>query len=794
MNCFFTALKQEGKLLVVGLGYLGQLSGKLYDYLNDTEYFSHNILICTIISISCAIEGWSPRVSRTCLLGSLGLFPVFNCHLGDAARVQAVVSFFLGPSINFVYGKDYLDFAAYILSTIVGLLIITYEVINYPEIFSGSVFAPLIQNKYSRFQVIFMVCMTILLSVVITVHRNSITAKQENYEKQILSANRSLKNTLQEKENLILQFSHEIRNPLNSLLGNVNLLSDMVKVPKHKQMLKDSKVCGEILLQLLNNILDSAKMSIGQLETASRPTNIKEFLQKFWIVGSEMTQKKKIHGMLYCDSEIPEHLQIDDHRLMQIMINLASNATKFTEQGSVTIHVEFVETSDIKDIDMRPQHLTIRHSFYGGSDVNLRGNDLDIQELCDKSFEFLGFEKKAFTKRGFMYPPSKTLISQSSMQSLAANQFRKKSGFLRIEVSDTGCGMSPERLQKLFTKFGQVNEDNMKRQIGTGLGLWITKKLVNLMQGDIQVYSEVGQGSCFIFAIKTENHYVSPCPTQSLKSETSIMNYGEHRTQRALIMEDIPYNQEINKHFLKQLGVDEVCIASNGAEGVEIYNSKGSGYFNLILSDMDMPVMNGVDACNGIRKTEKLKEWSPCPIVVLTGHASRSLQDECTSTDGLIRAHRFLCKPAGFESLKTTLKELGICQKRGSEAVKTVLIVDDDAFNCNIISEIVTRCDYKVMTANNGEQAINIFKKHKKEISLVFMDCEMPVMDGFESTHQIITEHEFDEDPYEVTIIGLTGHTGADIEQKCIKSGMQKVLTKPIDPSVIQNIVKTHNF
>ena len=513
----------------------------------------------------------------------------------------------------------------------------------------------------------------------------SLNKELEETNSKLTTMNRELQEALQEKENFILRFSHEIRNPLNCLLGNVELCDEYTNDTELKVMLQDAKVSGEILLQLLNNILDSAKVSAGRLEISRNYFKIRDFLERAWVICSEIIRKKGLYGCLSANINMPEVLEFDSHRIMQILINTISNATKFTEHGNVKVYVDFEEGSVIRAEDMKPKHASL-------SEVSclITNSEVIHQEELDENprnkYEYLTISNKRFTldrkkflskykdtreipslERGLLLA-SKTndmeICSNKEQMSLDSSINNDKvptsqEGYIRFEIIDTGCGMAKKDLETIFDKFKQVHSDPSKRQIGTGLGLWITKEIIELMEGKIKVYSVQGKGTVIVIMLKSKASTVVEIPSKIAispdKTETVSRN-SKASPKRVLVVEDMPYNQEINRRFLEKCGIKDITMTSNGEEAVDVFKRMGEQYFDLILMDIDMPILDGKEATKIMRHWEKENGWSSTTIVFLTAFAEAKTQLELLDPDGEYRADEFISKPASLEAIANVLK------------------------------------------------------------------------------------------------------------------------------------------
>ena len=642
----------------------------------------------------------------------------------------------------------------------------------------------------------------------------SLNKELETANLKLQKANGELQDALQEKENFILRFSHEIRNPLNSLLGNVELCYEKAQDHELKTMLQDAKVSGEILLQLLNNVLDTAKVAVGRLELSVNSQNFRRFLERAWVICSEIIRKKGLTGFLYVNHDVPESLDFDHHRLMQILINTISNATKFTESGFVKVYIDFEVGAEIKQNDMKTRHK--RFICEGGSELSV------AEEMIEKprnNYECLAMQQRRFRKERLTtseYPSEQTIQIPYTFTNMLIGQKTTLSGikgsrnhvqttseaiegFIRLEIIDSGCGINKTDLDNLFQKFSQVNKDSSKRQVGTGLGLWITKEIIELMEGKIDIHSALNQGTALVIMIKSQSPHLSGKlssikPSIDLDSprQKSIARQPADTVKRVLVVEDIPYNQELNQKFLEKCKVQEITIANNGQEALDIYTkTKEQHYFDLILMDIDMPIMDGKTATKKIREFEMESGWKPTSVVFLTAYAEAKTQSELLNPNGEYRANGFLSKPASLETIQRTLKEKANKKLKSMNNLRTsmtdqnqkvILIADDDPSNLVILSKMAALYGFKTLEARNGEMALELYERSWREVKLILMDCEMPVMDGFEATQRILLKYKKLADLMrrEIRIYGLTGYVGKEYREKCLEAGMKDVLEKPI--------------
>ena len=437
------------------------------------------------------------------------------------------------------------------------------------------------------------------------------------------------------QKTFLLGFSHELRNLLNSLMGNVKLASLEQLNDKSKEFLQNANLCGELLLHLVNNILDTGKSEIGDLEVNPIATSIHEPLEKIWRICSEIIKRKGLNGTLRIKKNVPMTMKIDHYRLTQVVLNLVGNAVKFTDSGSIDITIEWMNKyRDVNEGCFEPFPFNGQNEFSEGIIEKQRCfSILDTDYLC--------------------FDLSKRRINLSSL----SQNVSSRHGVLKIIVSDTGSGMSPQGLDRLFQKFAQVNTDSSKRKLGTGLGLFITRQICEKMDGQIRAFSRENYGSCFIVCIPVETVVVkSPLHIQerALTSETQSF-----QDLKAMVIDDEQFSSMILKTYLVKLGINVIDIAKNGFEGFKKYSeyAKGNNEPQIITMDLEMPVMDGKKAAELIRDFESKLKMKPCLLIIISGNCSESEISECMDPDGKIRADVFLKKPANIEDLLHVILE-----------------------------------------------------------------------------------------------------------------------------------------
>jgi len=348
---------------------------------------------------------------------------------------------------------------------------------------------------------------------------------------------------------------------------------------------------------------------------------------------------------------------------------------------------------------------------------------------------------------------------------------------LQFCVRDTGIGMTKEQIDKLFQSFSQADVSTTRKYGGTGLGLAISKRLTEMMGGKIWVESEPGKGSAFFFTV-----------VFGLQAEVKGNGYVVPETMsglRVLICDDNPTARQILNDICSSFSFETTEVSSGGEALSELENAGSGGQYDLVFMDWRMPGMDGIEATRRIKENSKL---SDIPVLLVTAYGQEDIKIQAKSVgiDG------FLIKPVSPSLLFDTIMEIFgeeiTLTPRASEQItdksevlksiegSRILLVEDNAINQQVATELLEQAGFVVTGANNGKQGVQLVKK--SAFDLVLMDVQMPEMDGHEATRIIRKEPGFDALP----IVALTAHAMAGEREKCLESGMNDYLSKPIKP------------
>lgn len=345
------------------------------------------------------------------------------------------------------------------------------------------------------------------------------------------------------KSEFLAVMSHEVRTPLNGILGFAELLAEAPSLtPEYQGYSRTIVQSGEALLRILDDILDFSRLEAGRLQIVSSIFSPRALLEDIRNLVARQASEKGLALHVSVAPPIPEYLEGDSGRIRQILLNLVGNALKFTERGHVSI---------------------------------------TLSSLIDQSSTFV------------------------------------------FVVSDTGPGIAPENVQKIFQPFTQADSSIARRHGGTGLGLSISQRLTKLLNGDLSVKSQLGQGTVFSLALPLR--IARHAPRETAPHPGLDVSFATAHPFRVLVAEDEPVNLKLIQTLIKRLGY-EPLTAKNGREAVKIFRSEKPDF---ILMDLQMPEMDGTEATRAIRAQEQQEGGPPVFIAALTANIFPADKQKC---------------------------------------------------------------------------------------------------------------------------------------------------------------------
>lgn len=498
------------------------------------------------------------------------------------------------------------------------------------------------------------------------------------------------------KSDFLAKMSHELRTPLNGVIGFTRQLHKTPLNKHQKDYLDTIELSANSLMTIISDILDFSKLEAGAMELESIQFQLRDNINEVLTLLAPSADEKQLELSIYINSQVPDNITGDPTRFKQVLINLISNAIKFTEKGAIKIDV---------------------------------GHRLLDEERTS----------------------------------------------ILVSVTDTGVGIPMDKQDALFTPFGQADSSITRKFGGTGLGLIITKHIVEAMGGRITLNSAPGHGTCFTFngVFNLPSHgYNSDLPSKSLANKRILYLEPHEHTHQAVLsllnewqtqvtgcFSEETFLEEINKEFNY-----DICIIGHVASVDEMQRLKSyiksvresTDYLYLMLNTVshsmrEAYIGSGADAC----LSKPLNHRKLCEVLAAPYRLDHPVHNIEESDEKLL-----------------PLK---------------VLVVDDNDANLKLICTLLEEQIEMIDTAHNGSQAYSLSKSHKYDI--IFMDIQMPIMDGITAC-KLIRESSLNED---TPIIAVTAHALAGEKEQLIKDGFKGYLTKPIDEDMLKQIISDHS-
>ena len=521
------------------------------------------------------------------------------------------------------------------------------------------------------------------------------------------------------KNQFLANVSHELRIPLQSVLGYANLLTDTPLDQEQREYVNTLLNASESLSSIINDLLDISSMEAGKLELEAIPFDLRETLNDLIHMLGSRAREKGLALEVRVDENLPWALTGDPVRIRQVLLNLLSNAIKFTDSGHVLISIEIL----------------------GRKEGKVR---------------------------------------------------------LRLAVEDTGVGINPEDIPLVYEPYVQLGQRFQRQLPGAGLGLTICRQLVDLMGGSMDLESRPGEGSTFWVELSL----------QEATDGSAKVRPDSRQVQgrRVLVVDSYELSRKITLEMLSRYDVHIDAVRSAGEALTALRQAFDAGIpYDATILDGFVPDMDADLLCRQVRSNP---QWTEMRLLILSSNPqrgdaehfrqagadaflSKSLRESYLIpilnqlfTHDTQQERRFLTR----FSLKT-MADAGSRQREIPCGRMRVLLVEDNPVNRTLTRRLLEKLGCEVMTANDGQAASSLWQWHQFDV--VFMDCVMPRMDGYEATRQL-RAWETNHGRSRVPVVALTASAMEEDEERCREAGMDSFVAKPVNLEMLRAVLEQY--